>query len=781
MTAIYRDRRHNRTGTEFVKKTVLRFATVIWAVLLAIATASAAPPGRGAALNAAGRDHVYSGDYTQAAQAFLAAIDAFAAAGDHEGIAEARTNLGNAYFYVGRYADAVAEYDAALAVIEQHRNESWVGRRRRVVQVNRAVLYQRLGRDEQALEIYDDLGSGAGDLPLREQAQVVANRGVLFRHLGDPHKAIAAYDEALALFARDPLPAGELNVMKNRGIALALDLGELEAARQTFSASLAKARAAGNRREIVQAQLYRAETELRAGLVEAARIDFSASLAAARATGTPEDEWKAFFGLGRTELATGKRLQAAIEFERAIAVIEGIRDAIRIPMLRSDFFSDKREVYDAFLATIVDTAPVERLFNVIERSHSRAWRERLGLSGSVDLNAVQQTLASDVALLDLWDSPMGSAAVLVTHHRADVIRVQLDSKAVERFVDAVSAGESAASLAYARQISAGLPFTLPNGTRHLIVVPDGALALVPFELLPRGNQLLVEQVAVSYAPTAALLLRADATRPRFVPPWSVQLRAFGDPLVNTAPLDDVSQLRGRLTASVTEVEGVARELAGGERLHLGRDNRKAYLFDQEPVAPVLHIATHAVSDANAMEQSRILFSPAREGGGADYLFLKEAYDLKLDGVDLAVLSACETERGRVLRGEGVQSFSRALLAAGARSTVTTLWRVPDAPTADFMKIFYYHLQRGESRDEALRLAKLRFLRSGSTLSDPHYWAAFVLTGDAIRPIPRATTWTTIGLVVGVAVGVLVAGVAAAHAWQRARLRRRQSSVSGLSA
>ena len=69
-----------------------------------------------------------------------------------------------------------------------------------------------------------------------------------------------------------------------------------------------------------------------------------------------------------------------------------------------------------------------------------------------------------------------------------------------------------------------------------------------------------------------------------------------------------------------------------------------------------------------------------------------------------------------MRGEGVQSFSRAFLAAGARSTVTTLWRVADGPTAEFMTVFYHHLQLGEPRAEALRQAKLRFIRSGTALA-----------------------------------------------------------------
>jgi CHAT domain-containing protein len=193
------------------------------------------------------------------------------------------------------------------------------------------------------------------------------------------------------------------------------------------------------------------------------------------------------------------------------------------------------------------------------------------------------------------------------------------------------------------------------------------------------------------------------------------------------------------------------------------------LFAPAERAPLLHLATHAVADTSAMERSHILFSsPNRGDSNADYLFLKEAYALNLDGVDLAVLSACDTETGRLVRGEGVQSFSRAFLAAGAHSTVTTMWRVADEPTADFMQVFYHYLGRREPRDQALRRAKLRFLNDRSDLSDPHYWAAFLLTGDGFRPVPRAVTWREL---LALAIAISIAGAFGARLY-----RRRKKSV-----
>jgi CHAT domain-containing protein len=295
-------------------------------------------------------------------------------------------------------------------------------------------------------------------------------------------------------------------------------------------------------------------------------------------------------------------------------------------------------------------------------------------------------------------------------------------------------------------------------------VPDGPIALVPFDVLPLGSQLLVERAAVSYLPTAATLLR-PATITRWLPPWKPQFQGFADP-VDTANEFDAETAADRLTASAEEVRHAAGELGGRAELHIGADNRKAYLLEAVDRAPILHLAT-CVRRHGRLERSRIIFSPPdQSGSNPDYLFLREAYALKLDGIDLAVLSACETERGRVVRGEGVQSFSRAFLAAGVRATVTTMWRVADEPTSDFMQVFYHHLNRGEPRDEALRRAKLRFL-GGTTLANPHYWAAFVLTGDGLRPIPRAITWT---MVIGTLIAVAVAG-ALAVGW-----RRRKKSV-----
>jgi tetratricopeptide (TPR) repeat protein len=710
------------------------------------------------ALNGVGAAAIYAADYHLASRMLKSAAALSASVGDDDARAEEITNLANVSLFLGRYADAAASYDAALRIADSHRGQTWSARQRRIVLVNQATLDQRLGRDEEALSIYR-LVKAEKDLRPREQGQILMNLGVLYRHLGDPIKALAVYEDARRLFAQEQEKALELAVTKNRGIVLALDLGQLEAARASFSEALEGALKVDDQREALLARLYRGETELRLGLIAPAREDFQASVDHARALRTPEEEWKALYGLARAELRLGNRIAATAHLTSAVAIVEKVREAIRVPMLKSDFFNEKRVVYDALISVELEGGSPQRIFELVERSHSRAWRDRLGLTSGVSLVAVQRSLPADVLLLDIWSSSFGSAVVAVTHDDVHVNRVEVDEPAIKKLIEVFDEGPGGDWRSAAASIAAHLlPPEIPPGIRQVIVIPDGPLTLVPFEILPLHGRLLVEQMAVSYMPTAAMLFRKGSSRRSVVPPWALQFRGFADPLFGSASLDDPVMVRSRLASSAREVTDIASELGGKSVLHLGRDDRKDYIYDTATVAPILHIATHALADANAIEQSRILFSPpTATATGADYLFLKEAYGLPLKGVELAVLSACDTERGRLLRGEGVQSFSRAFLAAGARSTITTLWRVPDASTAAFMKIFYYHLQRGASRATALQMAKLRFLRSGSGLADPHYWAAFVLTGEGLQPVPTAVRWSSVMLAAAAAllVGLVI--------------------------
>ena len=120
----------------------------------------------------------------------------------------------------------------------------------------------------------------------------------------------------------------------------------------------------------------------------------------------------------------------------------------------------------------------------------------------------------------------------------------------------------------------------------------------------------------------------------------------------------------------------------------------------------------------------------------------EAAELDLDKVELVVLTACETGRGRVAGGEGVLGLQRGFQIAGARSVVASLWKVPDEETHQLMREFYDRVwsDKPMPRVEALRQAQLWMVENWKPRgglerpapqgpSPPYVWAAFVLSGD----------------------------------------------------
>lgn len=374
-----------------------------------------------AALNEAGLAQMYAGLYPEARASLEQALRVAVAANDAEGIVEEHMNLASVDFFTGRYADAAAHYDAAGRVIQAHPAEEWTRRRQRILLANRAALDQRLGRYEEALAASRLALADVTDVRPDEHAQMLTNLGVLYRRMGDPYKALDAYDRARALFAADQHVDGELGVLKNRGIVLALDLQRLDEARATFADAFARATTAGNAREALQARLYGAETNLRLRNAAEASRDFRAAYQSAVELATVEEQWKALYGLARAATLLGDEAAATTHLRNAVAVIEQIRDAIRIPSLKSDFFNDKREVFDALVALrLRQGAGAEELFALVERGHSRGWRERVGLKSTIELNAIQRALPEDAVLLDYWTSSFGAAVVVVTRNTARV-------------------------------------------------------------------------------------------------------------------------------------------------------------------------------------------------------------------------------------------------------------------------------------------------------------------------------------------------------------------------
>jgi CHAT domain-containing protein len=177
-----------------------------------------------------------------------------------------------------------------------------------------------------------------------------------------------------------------------------------------------------------------------------------------------------------------------------------------------------------------------------------------------------------------------------------------------------------------------------------------------------------------------------------------------------------------------EVSRVARCFPGGQVDILLDSQANEEGIKSRPLNEyrIIHFACHGFLDEMIPMRSALVLSLDDDSEEDGFLQAREIANLKLDA-ELVVLSACQTGKGRLENSEGVFGLPRMFFYAGARSIISSLWKINDKSTSEIMPEFYRHLAAGETKARSLRLAKLDMMKS--RFSHPFYWAAFILNGD----------------------------------------------------
>jgi CHAT domain-containing protein/tetratricopeptide (TPR) repeat protein len=364
----------------------------------------------------------------------------------------------------------------------------------------------------------------------------------------------------------------------------------------------------------------------------------------------------------------------------------------------------------------------------------------------ITVQELQPWLRHSELLLAYLVTSRGSYVWAITRTSAGMF--SLDHSAAE-LTDAVAsalarhrAGEPAdpAALAAQRELSrmilGAVPSRLLRGTRRLIVVPDGPLAYLPFELLtaPDGS-LLVDRHVVSYCPSATVFV-ALRNRRRSARPASWRSHAFigfGDP--GSADRGGAGPALSPLPGAREEVESLARSFGAHGAGYTGRAATEFSVRRLASAYRYVHFATHGVlDDINPLYSGLVLAPPtAAELASSDehldgFFQVHEMFSLRLRA-ETVVCTGCQTGLGQIRAGEGLISMSRALLFAGAESVALTMWPVPDSPTKRLAHRFYQGLQDGLPPSRALTAAKRSLRRTHTRLYvDPFVWAGLVIIG-----------------------------------------------------
>ncbi|EWZ79105.1 hypothetical protein FOWG_16689 [Fusarium oxysporum f. sp. lycopersici MN25] len=295
-----------------------------------------------------------------------------------------------------------------------------------------------------------------------------------------------------------------------------------------------------------------------------------------------------------------------------------------------------------------------------------------------------------------------------------------------------------------------LPFKSLDESR-LIIVTYRCLHQLPFHALPYQGQLLMSNKTISYLPSASVFghLQSDPA-----PETDFSILAVGNPSnmssKNSLTLEE--RPLPSLPSARVEVEAIG-QLVEGTRALTGPNATKKAVSSLLGNYRVLHFATHGSLSAEVPMLSAIHLAEGENITVEDLMWRHLR-------ADLVILSACKTGRGELTSGDDMIGFARALLAAGVKNVLVSLWRVDDAVTSFLMIKFYEHLKKEWFPARALQAAQLatrhatqqevqKFLRRvrhiepelelgeaahADNYSHPMYWAPFIVIGSCYKVI-----------------------------------------------
>lgn len=161
----------------------------------------------------------------------------------------------------------------------------------------------------------------------------------------------------------------------------------------------------------------------------------------------------------------------------------------------------------------------------------------------------------------------------------------------------------------------------------------------------------------------------------------------------------------------------------------------------------IHISSHGIFSKKSPIKS-FLFMP---GSDSSTLSIEQLYSTTMSGSPFVVLNACETGKGEVRSGEGIDNFTRAFFYSGASGIIESSWKINATQTAGIFEDFYDALSHGTDTKQSLRQAQLNYLDDQDTdnhFAHPYYWSGFRHFGTAVTletPSVQTYYWLILGI------------------------------------
>ncbi|HEX5736346.1 MAG TPA: CHAT domain-containing tetratricopeptide repeat protein [Blastocatellia bacterium] len=751
---------------------------------------------------------------------YIQGLDDYRRAESPQGVVAAVYNIGRSYYFLGNYAEAQTYLQRSLAdsePIKEMKNAAlcndYLGRTFRAMN-NEA---EALRYFEVAIELYTRLSC-----PM-EVARTRAFMGQVYQQQGKIEQARTYYQMALKIFRA-------LSDQVNQSATL-YALGGLELKQRNFNLA----------EDYLRQSIEVTEEIRRASTSSDLTAAFSATVyeryekyidCLMHQTATRNEQSLVVRAFETSEVARARSLAELLratqtnliagldpklaEQEKSLRQSLKVKEDYKVALLSKPYKVEDLAALDAELSRL--QAEYKQLNETIRASYPSY--EQITRPAGWNLRQIQEQVIADDQTV-LLEYSLGSEQSYVWAVTRDSIQsynlparalINATAQKVYKLLAAPPSPDAAKELNAAVQELSQLvlsPVAAELNKSRIIVVADGALHYIPFQVLPSpaGGEPLVAAYEIINTPSASILgeLRKEATRRQ---PEKV-LAAFGDPVfaenyaVRKESADDEQPATvqtmevARLQHALRDIElngdsfdpsvikplfYAKRELAylrdaasSGETFVASEftASRQQLLNTDLTEYAILHFATHGLLDPRRPENSGLVLSTVNSAGQEQngFVGLQDIYGLRAP-VDLVVLSACQTALGKDVRGEGLLGLTRGFMYAGASSVVASLWKVDDEATAELMRQFYTNMLRGEMTPaDALRAAQNN-IRQRPEWQAPYYWAGFTLQGEyrqVIKPPASGLYWK---ILIGAALALLIGG---AFWYRHRRLRTVQES------
>ncbi|MEG4496086.1 tetratricopeptide repeat protein [Microcoleus sp. F10-C6] len=665
------------------------------------------PRGEAATLNNIGSVYDSISQPQEALTYFNQALPIMREVGNRAGVAATLNNIGLVYDNISQPQEALKYYNQALPIMREVSNLAGVA----TTLNNIGSVYHSISQPQEALKYYNQALLITQSVGYRSgEATTLTNIGSVYNTISQPQEALKYFNQALPIRREVGDRSGEAATLSNIGVVYRdtkQPTQSIEKLEQSLNITLEMR--SGLQRENRQ-KFLEGERGSAVALVDILIDQNQPDRAFQWVNIATTADLADYTRLINAKVANPEAQKAIDEWNQKNQQLQYLRRQLQ------DKFSENlsRQMRDLETQVNRQAEQISRSFPEVAELFETTPKDIAQLKASI---AADTVVIQPVLLTNIKNVPNTIALFVLTKDSLSVKIIPINPAEFDKLLTQYreqlqNTGDPNVTVTGSKlydilirpvedQIKAFSP-------KQLSIIATGKLRYIPFETLydEQTDEFLIQKYPVNN------LTRIST---RSIPASTLQggILALGNPVPRNPQ---------NLPGSEAEVKNIA-QLLPGSSAYIGNAATLDQFKTQASRFPFLHLATHGCFQQGGcqqlgMEENTLLFADSQFN-------IRDAALLGLQNTRLLTLSACQTAMQANSNGEEISGVAYVFERAGAQAVMASLWSVDDSATKDLMVQFYQNINKGMSKNEALRQAKLSQIQR-----HPFYWSPFILIGDA---------------------------------------------------